>query len=156
MKKIYIIGASILMLIIQTAFLGCTANYGGLRGSREVTNVFEAYKILPDYRYYYSGAETEPDAIIGIDRRYQLSSKLWKEVALTSTQLKNWIDRMNQAYDFPVSPFGSSILDTAGKQIGIWYSVWNTTIVKMEKDNQVVVHTPDLPLRKIKFLDSSD
>ncbi|MDI6687942.1 MAG: hypothetical protein QME06_06955 [Desulfobacterales bacterium] len=156
MSKIYIIGAGILMLIVQTAFLGCTANYGSLRGSRDVTHVFETYKILVDYRYYYSGADTEPDAIIGIDRHYQLSSKLWKEVALTSTQLKNWIDRMNQTYDFPVSPFGSSILDAAGKQIGIWYSVWDTTIVKMEKDNQIVVHTPDLPLQKIKFIDSSD
>jgi hypothetical protein len=56
----------------------------------------------------------------------------------------------------PVVFFSVSILDAAGKQIGIWYSVWDTTIVKMEKDNQVVVHTPNLPLQKIKFLDSSD
>ena len=150
-NSLYIMGAGLLMLIFQTAFLGCAANYGSLRHSREVTHSFETYKILADYRYYYSGVDTEPNAIIGIDRRYQLCSKLWKEVDLTSTQLKSWIDRMQQTHEFPVSPSGSLILDPAGRQVGIWYSAWDNTIVKMEKDNHIVVHTPSPPLQKIRF-----
>ncbi|MFH1582128.1 MAG: hypothetical protein ABIC39_08725, partial [Pseudomonadota bacterium] len=96
--------------------------------------------------------ETEPNAIIGIKNDYVLATKLWKGVDLDGKQLKNWIDRMHQTHDFPISPYGSLILDHEGKQVGIWYSAWDSTIVKIEKDNHIVVHTPTVPIKKIMFL----
>ena len=140
------------VVIVFMVFSGCASNYGCLQQSRDVTKLFEHFKILDNYRYYYSGTETEPNAIIGIKNEYILVTKLWKDVDFTGKQLKNWIDRMHQTHDFPVSPYGSLILDQEGKQVGIWYSVWDRTTVKIEKDNHIVIHTPTFPIKKIMFL----
>jgi len=147
-----IISAVFLFFIFQIAFSGCASNYGSLKPSSEVTQIFETYGIFPGYKYYYSGTDTEPNAIIGINHQYQLCSNLWKKVDLTRAQLETWISNMKHIQDFSVGPSGSLILDSNGQQAGIWYSAWSNTIVKMGKDNNIVVHTPTLPLKKIKFI----
>jgi hypothetical protein len=147
-----IIIAVFLFLIVQLSFSGCASNYGSLKPSSEVTHIFEAYGVFPGHTYYYSGSETEPNAIIGINQQYRLCSQLWKKVDLTRDMLKNWIDNMKTVQDFSAGPSGSLILDHAGKPAGIWYSAWSDTVVRMGKDNNIIVHTPTLPLKKIKFI----
>jgi len=131
-----------LFFIIVTPFVGCSNNFGIIRSSGEVTRMFETYKILPDHRYYYSGSDAAPRAIIGIQNNYTLNSRLWKPVDLTPEQLKGWISFILK--DTTISPynFGALILDSNGNPVGIWYSPRATTTVKMESDNHIIVHTP--------------
>lgn len=42
--------------------------YGKIKRDREVNQIFQAYKILPDHKYYISGQGNIPHAIIG-DRK---------------------------------------------------------------------------------------
>jgi hypothetical protein len=117
-------------------------NFGILKLSSEVSQIFQTFQVLPDHRYYYSGSDTKPQAIIGIDQNYTLESRLWKEAAdLTPEQLKRWVDQM-LGFLPPVRTFGSAILNASGEQVGIWYSPFNDTIVRVEADNRIMVYPP--------------
>jgi hypothetical protein len=40
---------------------GCsTANYGGLKRSRDVARAFESYQVFEEHRYYYLNQENNP------------------------------------------------------------------------------------------------
>jgi hypothetical protein len=56
------IAAGVLMLAVLTA--GCAANWGSIRYSPEATQIFKTYQVLPDHRYYYTGRDSMPDAVI--------------------------------------------------------------------------------------------
>lgn len=142
-KKMPVIVTCILFIVVQAAITGCSGSYGRLKPSLEIEKMFEEHKVLDDHRYYYSGSDVKPNAIIGIDNSYTLNSTLWKPVDLTSEQLKKWIDFMTHYRGYSLTNYGSLILDPTGKRLGVWYSPWNWTTVKMESDKSIVVHTPD-------------
>ena len=127
---------------------GCASNYesrenlGTLKLSSEVSQIFQTYRVLPTHRYYYSGPDAKPKAIIGIDQNYTLNTRLWKEATdLNPEQLKRWVDQMLE-FRPPVRTFGSYILSANGEPVGIWYSAYNYTTVKVEADNQIMVFPP--------------
>ncbi len=122
-------------------------NFGTLKLSSEVSEIFQTYRVLPNHRYYYSGSDTKPKAIIGIDQTYSLETRLWKEAAdLNSEQLKRWVDQM-LGFRPPGRTFGSAILSANGEKVGIWYSPYVYTTVKVEADNQVMVYPPSAARR---------
>jgi hypothetical protein len=118
-------------------------NYGRLERDKEVTQIFETYKVLPDHKFFTSGPGNIPYAIMGIHETYTLRKGLWKEVKLTTQLLRSWIYQMDTIYGYP--PYGSKILDDTGKQVGIWYSSKQWTTVIMEENNGIAVFTPEPP-----------
>ncbi len=135
----------LLGVIITAAFLvilsGCASGYGTIQMSRQAGKIFEAHEILEDHIYYYSGPEAIPYAIIAIHEDYTLKTTLWKKVDLSSGQLKTWLGLGLHGL-IGMSPHGSLILGPDGQKIGLWYSIFNGTVVKLENDNVVVVHPP--------------
>ncbi len=150
-KKLIIAGAtdwflftSIILVLILPVLSGCgSPTYGRLQSSHEVTQVFDNNQIFSDHLYYYSGFERIPYAIIGINNKYKLRSSRWKPIELDPTVLNQLTYRMQHVYS--LEPRGAWILDQEGKRVGIWYSSRYQTTVIMEKDNQVVVVTPESP-----------
>ena len=138
----YKITLGLLLLGLMTVFSGCFENYGRLRLSKEVDQTFEKGIVLPDYNYYYSGGDARPWAILGIEKSYKLRTTQWKKVDLSSERLRNWILFMSEFRGYQYRTFGSRVLDPEGKQIGIWYSAWYMTPVKMLGGNEVAVYPP--------------
>lgn len=130
------------MILLAGCALGNGANYGMLRWSRDVERAFEALEVLPDCKYYYSGPDARPDAIIGIQEAYTLKSRYWKAVDLTPIQLGAWIEWMTDFRGFSTGSFGADLLDPNGKRLGIWYSSHDRTTIEMMTDTLVVVHPP--------------
>lgn len=131
--------------VILSAFLmiltACAGNYGQIQRSREAGKIFESHEVLNDHIYYYSGPDAIPYAVIAIHQDYNLKSKLWKRINLSSDQLRSWLDLgMQGSLGFP--PNGSYIYGPEGQRIGIWYSIFNGTVVRLENDNSVIVHPP--------------
>jgi len=123
---------------------GCGAtNYGRLQSSSEADQIFKNHQLLPDHTYYFSGFQRIPYGIIGIDNNYTLRSSSWKPMELNPTVLKQLSYRMAHVYS--LDPQGAWILDAEGNRMGIWYSSRNHTKIKVEKDKQVVVVTPEPP-----------
>jgi len=135
---------TIVMALMMALLSGCgSATYGRLQSSHEVTRVFQNKQILSDHQYYSSGFQRIPYGIIGIGNKYRLRSSRWKAIELNPTILNQLIYRMSHVYS--IEPRGAWILDQDGNRVGIWYSSETQTMVKIEKDNYVVVVTPQPP-----------
>lgn len=150
-KRIYGSGAKIrfefsglILAVMALIFAGCSAPISGrLQGSAEITEMFKSSRILPDHQYYISGFQRLPYAIIAIDNNYQLQSSRWQPIDMNPTSLNQIIYRMEHVYS--LNPRGAWILDHEGNRMGIWYSSQYQTLVKREKDNRLVVVSPDPP-----------
>ena len=147
MKKIFI-KDNLLKLIAFVALMvlvGCGGHYGRLAVNHDVKAQFEDYQVLPDHRYYYSGSEARPRAVIGIREEYTLQSDLWVPVDLTSKRLKDWVDYFGPNTRFSQGNNGSDILAEDGSRIGIWYAFvdWRDwAAVKMIDEKVVSITTP--------------
>jgi hypothetical protein len=99
--------------------------------------------VLPDHHYYYTGSDNNPDAIIAIQRKYTLETRLWKSVEATPKQIKDWVDRLTDLRGYGLKTLGSDILGPNGETIGIWYSKKSDfTTVRLLDDNRVMVYPP--------------
>ena len=133
--------AWMVLVFMLLFFAGCAGNYGYVQRSREVGRMFENLNIPSDYNYYFTGPEAVPYAIIGIHPDYNLKTRLWKSVNLTTEMLQMWLaSGMQGAIGMP--PGGSYILGPDGEKIGIWYSIFRYSPVKLVDNREVVVHPP--------------
>jgi hypothetical protein len=131
-----------LLIFILISFSGCASSYGSLKQSTEITDLFENHVVLADHTYYYSGFLSIPYAIVAIDNQYTLRSSVWRQLRLTSAELRQLTYRMQSVYQ-PV-PTGAIIFGPGGERLGIWYCSERTSAVKLNPDNSVTV-TPPLP-----------
>lgn len=141
-KRGRVISTFIILLITQATITGCLENYGILKPSLEVDRMFVNLQVLPDHKYYYSGPDAVPDAIIAIHNSYTLDSRLWKPVDLTPEQMKKWLDWMTGNLDTTPFNYGWYILGPSGKELGMWFSPFYHTAIKMKDDNHIEVYTP--------------
>ena len=137
-------GSLHLLIILWIILIGCSGNYGRLVRDYEANKIFKSYQILPGNRYYYIGPEGRPDAIMGIHPDYTLETTQWTEINLTEGKLKKLIDWINFHHrnNTRYYPDGFLILDHSGRQVGIWYSIWDWTAVLVEADKRVKIFPP--------------
>ena len=140
--RFLLVWVSLVLGAVVLAGCGTSAN-GRLQSSSEADQIFKNNQLLPDHTYYYSGFQRVPYGIIGIDKNYTLRSSVWKPFELNPTVLKQLSYRMANVYS--LDPRGAWILDAEGNRVGIWYSSRNQTKIKIEKDRQIVVVTPEPP-----------
>jgi len=139
---------SFLMLLLLAAMsaimTACsTGAYGRLDFKLSVNDIFESGQVLASHNYYYIGPDAEPDAIMAIDKKFQLAPSLWKEIRLTPAQLQAWVDRIDNRYRIRNRYLGAFILDQYGNQVGLWYSRLDWTTIRRGEDNQLIIYTPD-------------
>ena len=122
-------------------------NYGRIDPSYEVTQAFEGYQVNPQYRYYVTGPDINPNAIMGLDRNYRLDpSTLWKEVDMSPGLMKELIRGMKaMVFGNQNGLYGFEILDDKGRPIGVWYSILQArTFLRMNSNGTVRIDTPPL------------
>jgi hypothetical protein len=136
--------AGLSILLTTVFFVGCgSVTYGRLENDPEITQVFKNSQILSNYQYYISGFQRVPYAIIAIDGNYHLRSGNWQALDMDSSTLNQIVFRMDQVYS--LTPRGAWIVDDKGHRLGVWYSSQYQTTVQREKDNQIVVVSPEPP-----------
>ena len=142
------IAAVFVLVAIHGMLIGCTTTFksSGVITSREATDIWHTYEVLPNYNYYYYGPDTQPDYLIGLDDSYKLISKLWKPVDLTPAMLKNWFNYFRpRVGGYNPLPYGAFIKDPTGERIGLWYSVLDWRLkgsATVKENNQVLVIGP--------------
>jgi hypothetical protein len=144
-----------LLMVLCLALTACTGsffrNYGRINSSRPVTEAFERHEVNPDLRYYTSGSDLYPNALMGLRREYRLDPEtLWKEVEMTPERMKEIVEHMKTAAaDLMQFQYGFDIRDNGGRPIGVWYSILEVrTVVRMNEDGTVRIDTPDLDTYK--------
>ena len=142
---------SCLLLMAGLMIIACAGRlvgtYGQIDPSNEATLAFESYSVNPAYRYYVSGSDLYPNALIGLSRDYHLdSATLWKGVEMTPKLMKEIVDRMKaRASQLMQFPKGFNLVDDKGRVIGVWYSLITArTFVQVKKDGIVRIDTPDI------------
>ncbi len=134
------IGIVVIMLALT---FGCSADFGHLRRDAEIQLAFESNQVPSDYKYFHY-SESEPYVILGLDRRYDIKSIMWREVSSDTAEFKKMVRSIWEDYGY--EKFGADILDPDGKKVGIMYTAIRETSVKFVGENEIVVmpHTPYL------------
>lgn len=100
-------------------------NYGMLNPSAEVAAAFESQRPAPDLDYWFSGPESHPVALIGVEKRFRFdSAEHWMRVKPGEESLKPLIAGMqSKAMQRNLNLRGFEMVDQRGERIGEWYSV---------------------------------
>jgi hypothetical protein len=129
------------------ACAGMFRNYGRFNPSDEVTREFTTYQVNKDFRYYISGPDLNPNALLGLNTAYHLDPRTgWREVQMTPEKMKEFVQGMNtKALNQHEFQKGFELLDNNGRPIGVWYSLTRArTFVQIREDGTVRIDTPDL------------
>ena len=153
-----------LLLVLCLGVLSCSGslfrNYGRIIPSEEADRDMEGNVVHPEIRYFISGSDLYPNALIGLHRDYRLDQEtLWKEVAMTPGKLREIVGFMKaKAHEFGQFPHGFDLIDTGGKKIGFWYSIFTArTFLRFEEDGTVMILTPELEtFFKLEYNDYED
>ena len=135
-----------LAIVLFSVFLmvGCTELYGSLRPSPDVEKIFYDKKQLPDFNYYYNGRPNLPYAVIGIHKDYNFNDRVWIKLEDNS----DIYDKIGHILHSPKSRYnkiGSDILDPSGNIVGVWFSYFRRTVVKVYPDMRIDVFSPYIP-----------
>ena len=132
-------------IILAALVTGCAIGPLHFKRAVSAAETFEAYQVLPDHQYYYSGRWHKPWAIIALQSDYKLESSDWNTVDLDERQLRNWINRMvaQPGAEYNTEPNGAYILDSQGERIGVWYSVWTLPLLTFKSEKVVAVSRPN-------------
>jgi len=135
------VGACFLVLALVS---GCAGTFGHYKRDPEVFEAFNSDQVPLDYRYYYYHSGSEPIAVIGVEKKYDAGSNMWREVEPNTAKFKNLIDWIWEDYGY--TRFAARIIDPSGKQAGIMYTSIREVAIKFTDDNRIVVmpHTPFL------------
>jgi len=111
--------------------------------SREVDRLFETSTLLKKHTYYYIGSPVEPDAIIAIDNQFTMTSKVWSKVDINQKILDDWAFWHDTYLGWWSCPYrGVLLLAPDGRQVGVGYSRWTFSVIKMPGPNEIVVYPP--------------
>jgi hypothetical protein len=141
--------ASVLMIFLLAGYAAAGTVYAKLDRDRDLDNMFLSYEVMQDYNYYTSGGYDKPNAILLIDKDYELDNpgRLWVPIPYVDyEQMRKWISVISSDQNFNRSGdyFAAYILDRNGKRIGIWYSYEPYVTMKLLEGNKVFAYTPEL------------
>ena len=147
------------LLMIVTAlaaslFSGCAGlpRYVELSRDFSVEPVFTNRVILPQYRYYYTGPEHEPTALLALNREWTLDGLYWTEIDLPETQLKKWLRQFNLARGgiddgahMRISYDGMRVPGPDEREIGAIYARYGQVFVRHGEPGHLTIIGPEPP-----------
>lgn len=158
--KILVLSVLLILGLNIIACSGSLRNYGRILPSDDADRELEGSVVRPELRYYISGSDLYPNALIGLHRDYRLDREtLWKEVAMTPAKLRETVYFMKaKAREYGQYPHGFDLLDGEGKKAGFWYSIFTArTFLRFDEDGTVMILTPELETyEKLEYKDSKD
>ncbi len=139
-----------ILLVLAIVFVGgCAGQYGRLQQDTEVTRMFVNNNVPENYHYYIDGRSEMPYAIVGILPDYQFISRFWTPVEPNTDDFARKVDFMWQPRGFfhHTTGRGAYIQDPHGKKIGIWYSMYSSSPIKVYEGNKVEVFSSTFRMR---------
>lgn len=137
------IALTITCLAAMLYCLGCAgANQGSVKHSRDVTQAFETYHVYAGHRYYYLNQENKPYAVVALQNGYTISDNRWVEFDPQTDKLEKVTDLVKSFPANYANAYGSFLKDTAGNQVGYWYSSLVLRTLKVDPEtNKVSIYT---------------
>jgi len=122
-------------------------NYGMLRPSTDATENYQSYRLAADQDYWFSGPESYPVAIIGVERRFRFdTARHWVRVDGEEAMQRLVTGMQSRALQMNRNLGGFEMVDQRGERIGDWYSVPGIqAVIKRTGIDSVEVYPPELP-----------
>ena len=122
------------------------SNYGRITPDRGVTKAIEGYEVNPEMRYYITGSDLKPAALMGLLKAYRLDpATTWREVDISPVKMQEIVDNMSDRHLVrKASLQGFVMSDNSGRPVGVWYSTLEAqTFLRMNEDGTVRIDTPN-------------
>ena len=131
-------------ILLLTIIGGCMGSYGNYNRDSEVFEAFTNDRVPMDYRYYYYHSGSHPIAVIGVEKKYDAGSRMWRDVDPDTEKFRELIKWVWE--DARYYRYAARINDPSGQQVGIMYTSIREVTIKFPGDNRIVVipHTPFL------------
>ncbi len=140
MLNIVLYSTVLLSLLMLGSCVAAMSGSGGLKRRLEVEQLFDSGTLLPNYSYYSEGPPVEPEAIIAISNKFQLQTKLWVKRDWTAKELAESV-RWIRLSEFGLCRADAGVLLAPdGKEIGIWFSKKNSTVIRQPAPGVVEVY----------------
>lgn len=122
-KTVFIVVIAVFIGLIALLVSRSGENHGLLRPSGTATENFQASRMVSGLGYWFSGPESHPVAIIGVEERFRFDSAgYWARVD-GEDALKRLVAGMrSQALPLNQDLRGFEMVDRRGERIGEWYS----------------------------------
>ena len=120
--------------------VGCAQNYGRIHWDEDVSRAFESNQFEPNYNFYQYTIGMRVFAIVGLDPKLELDSRIWRELAADTEDFE--VARSRMWYDYSQVreyPRGATIMDPAGEEVGVYFSSIRFVSINFKPDNRVVV-----------------
>lgn len=145
-------GLTTVIALLTTAILlnGCAGTalqkWAMFNASDDAKKSFESYILNPAYKYFYSGPDAHPIALLGVRKDLILEpADFWKPIKSPMDLKQVVIGMESRLRGLNQYAWGFDIINRQNNKIGIWYSIPKATTTVLEKDNGVVViYTPDI------------
>jgi len=129
------LGVAVLTLL---SLAGCSQNYGRIHWNDDVTRAFEANRFDSDYNFYQYAIGMRVLAIVGLDPKLELESRIWRELDADTEDFKvatsrMWDDDSRVRYEAG----GAFILDPVGERVGVYYSSIRFISINFKPENRV-------------------
>jgi len=127
-----------------------TKNNGDTAQDDDIKTLFETYKTVPGYNYFFTRYENDPEAIVGIKKEYELvkvsgwtNVTNWQKFDPDGEKLKELVETMS----FPGRgrPYGYIISEPGGDQVGVMYTTRWGSFYKSEirlRGEKMIAVTP--------------
>ncbi len=135
-KLFFVFGPGLLALVLTA---GCSGSYGRVTFDDGVTAAFKTHQVPSDLKYYYYGLYNRHYALVGLDPKFELQTRIWRPIDPQSERFKEAVRNAWEIEHYaPYYARGSRILDLNGNQVGVYYSSFYVS-VKFGSDNQIRV-----------------
>lgn len=137
--KIVFLTSLFSILYLQIASAAKSTEYAKIYDDPAVEIMVKKSRLPSGYHYYYTGRSNLPYAVIGIDSNYSLTSKYWHKIESEDQILKKI------AHLMPVGKTGvtfAHIRTSENHNIGLWFSEYKHTIIKLEPNKSIKVFSP--------------
>jgi hypothetical protein len=124
---------------------GCSISHlAWIRNSEDVGRSFATLQVSLNNRYWYLYLENSPYAVVGLELPYRIEDTNWTEVDPNSKTFEKVVGLV-EGFPAPGAyTYGAFILDSQGRQIGVWYSSLSAGIM-VNPESQVVSVTTAMP-----------
>jgi hypothetical protein len=126
----------VLFLAVALTF-SCMGSYGKLVSNSQVLDQYRTNTLPETFQYYYCGRSGLPYAVVGIDETIRFNDRIWFKID-SMKEVYAKIHNLSDLHPGATRMGAADILDPGGNRIGVWFSYYHHTPVRINPQTGVL------------------
>ena len=147
-KKVTLLTIFILTgLMMLFSVTACAKNFGRIHWDDNVTQAFQTNEVDRNYNFYQYTVGTQVYAIVGLDPKLELQSRIWRELESDTEDFSLATSRIWYNYTkTPRDPRGAIIRNPSGENVGVYFSSIRFLSINFKPNNRVTLMLDTTPI----------